>query len=76
MDYKSIELSARDVLGKIYRKEESIHPGALHPMQMLEPEVVTEFLGLRFLSTQTGWASGVAAMQTSRLPACWINSVA
>ena len=69
MDYKSIELAARDVLGKIYRKEESIHPGALHPMQMLEPEVVAEFLSLRleYADGLGKWRSGNADFEIAGL---------
>lgn len=45
MDYARIELAARDLLTSVYRSEQATRPGVLHPMQMLEPDVLGAHLG-------------------------------
>lgn len=45
MDYHAVEVEARTLLGRIYRREMKERPGFLSPMQMIEPEVVAGYLG-------------------------------
>ncbi|HEX7888811.1 MAG TPA: ImmA/IrrE family metallo-endopeptidase [Ramlibacter sp.] len=59
MDYYAIEVEARTLLGRIYRREMEERPGFLSPMQMIEPEVVASHLGyeLTFEPSLGNWGT-------------------
>lgn len=67
MDHYAIDCEARALLASIYRREEKTRPGALDPMQMIEPELVAEALGyeLAYLPALGGWGKGDSRFETA-----------
>jgi Zn-dependent peptidase ImmA (M78 family) len=70
MDRRSIELEARNLLGRIWRSQEELFPlGAPQPLHMLEPEIAARLLGyqLEYADGLGRWRRGSADFEIAGL---------
>lgn len=67
MDNSAIEQKARELLTRIYRREQKCRPGLYDPMQMIEPEFVAEYLEYEvvYVPTIADWEYRGGRFQTA-----------